>query len=609
LNFSGLSKMCSKYEEKKNMRKDLLRYMRLFSFPTLLLVFVLSSNVFGGGSTITIVNLDGAGEGFNDPTPAAPVGGNPGTTLGEQRLFAFQHAANIWGATLDSSVPIRIQAAFNPLGPGVLGSAGNTGVFVRDFGGASGNDGFFPGAEFGATWYGSALADKRAGVDFNPTGNDINAQFSSNFNFYLGVDNNHGAQPDLVAVLLHEFGHGLNFQSFVNSGNGRNLGATNANPEGGFTDIYARHLVDSTTGLHWNEMTTAQRQASALKWGRLIWDGANVTAAVPNVLSLGSPEVTMTSPLAIQGTYQFGTAAFGPPIGSPNVVGNVLAAVDEIEPASPPSVPAAGTTTDGCSPFTNGAAMAGKIALIERGFCGFALKARNATNAGAIGVIIYNNVANAAAAPPGMGNDPPANNGAFVTIPTASLSRNDGLAIIAQLGTGVTTRIGVDLSIRAGANASNQARLFAPFPLQGGSSVSHYDSIAFKNLLMEPSINGDLTHNLKAPDDLTLELFRDLGWFADADLDGLPDATDCNANSNRSATIVIGGTDTGVTNTLFSNGCTISDVFATFAASAKNNGQFVSLVARFCGLLVTNGIITEAEKDAIVSAAARSKIP
>ena len=34
------------------------------------------------GSTITIVNVDQGHEGFNDPTSVAPVGGNPGTTLG-----------------------------------------------------------------------------------------------------------------------------------------------------------------------------------------------------------------------------------------------------------------------------------------------------------------------------------------------------------------------------------------------------------------------------------------------------------------------------------------------------------------------------------------------
>src|SRR5215510_9497878 len=55
-------------------------------------------------ATIVIQNGNAAGVGFNDPTPAAPVGGNPGTTLGQQRLNAFQFAANIWGSTL-TSVP------------------------------------------------------------------------------------------------------------------------------------------------------------------------------------------------------------------------------------------------------------------------------------------------------------------------------------------------------------------------------------------------------------------------------------------------------------------------------------------------------------------------
>ena len=55
-------------------------------------------------ATIVIINNDGANEGFNDPTPVAPVGGNTGTTLGQQRLNAFQHAAGIWGARLTSNV-------------------------------------------------------------------------------------------------------------------------------------------------------------------------------------------------------------------------------------------------------------------------------------------------------------------------------------------------------------------------------------------------------------------------------------------------------------------------------------------------------------------------
>ena len=90
-------------------------------------------------ATITIVNVDGAGEGFNDPTPAAPVGGNPGTTVGAQRLNVFQHAANIWGGLLTSPVQIFVNAQFNPLTctptQAVLGSAGTTFIF-RDFTGA-----------------------------------------------------------------------------------------------------------------------------------------------------------------------------------------------------------------------------------------------------------------------------------------------------------------------------------------------------------------------------------------------------------------------------------------------------------------------------------------
>ena len=50
------------------------------------------------------------GEGFFDPTPAVPVGGNPGTTIGQQRINAFLLAAQIWGETIASDVPIFVLA-------------------------------------------------------------------------------------------------------------------------------------------------------------------------------------------------------------------------------------------------------------------------------------------------------------------------------------------------------------------------------------------------------------------------------------------------------------------------------------------------------------------
>jgi hypothetical protein len=51
--------------------------------------------------------------------------------------------------------------------------------------------------------------------------------------------------------------------------------------------------------------------------------------------------------------------------------------------------------------------------------------------------------------------------------------------------------------------------MFSPNPFQSGSSVSHYDVSLTPNALMEPAINADLSGTL----DLTVDLFRDIGWF------------------------------------------------------------------------------------------------
>src|SRR4029077_17722622 len=102
---------------------------------------------------ITIVNANEAGVGFNDATPATPVGGNPGTTVGQQRLNAFQRAADLWGALIDSDVEIRIKASFEPLDcdatTATLGAAGPA-TSVQGF----------TNAPLERTWYVVALANK-----------------------------------------------------------------------------------------------------------------------------------------------------------------------------------------------------------------------------------------------------------------------------------------------------------------------------------------------------------------------------------------------------------------------------------------------------------------
>ena len=91
----------------------------------LIIVLLFGTGGLAHGATIIIQNGDGAGEGFNDPTPAAPVGGNSGVTLGEQRVQVFEKAAQIWGQALSSDVPVVVEANFDVLfcdaGSAVLG--------------------------------------------------------------------------------------------------------------------------------------------------------------------------------------------------------------------------------------------------------------------------------------------------------------------------------------------------------------------------------------------------------------------------------------------------------------------------------------------------------
>ncbi|UII27825.1 zinc-dependent metalloprotease [Fulvivirga maritima] len=127
---------------------------------------------------------------------------NYGSGFTPEARAAFQRAVDIWATLLNSSVTIKIDAYWRPLGENVLGSAGWNNAF-RNFEGALRPD----------TWYPVALAEKMANQDLNdPESADIVANFNSDFNWYLGTDGNPAAsQYDLVSVVLHEIGHGLGF--------------------------------------------------------------------------------------------------------------------------------------------------------------------------------------------------------------------------------------------------------------------------------------------------------------------------------------------------------------------------------------------------------------
>jgi hypothetical protein len=446
-------------------------------------------------ATIVIMNTNAPGVGFNDPTPAAPVGGNAGTTLGQQRLIAFQAAADIWGATLTSSQTIKIRASFEPLTctatSAVLGSAGAYNIWSD-----------FPNAAKAGAWYPQALANKLAGTDLSegdPQGQDIQARFNSRLGlfsnclpgspFYLGLDNNHGTAIDLVTVLLHEFGHGLGFQTFTSGATGDVFF--------GQPSIWDYYLMDDTTGKLWINMTSAERAASALKPRQLSWTGANVTNAVPTALSAGTPRLQVYGAAGgAAGTYDVGGASFGPPLSTTPVTGQMVQLVDQPNGTGLACTPVAGN------------AFQGKVAVVDRGVCGFAVKAAIMQAAGAKGVVIVDNVAGGP--PAGMsGTDP------TITIPSVRITLEAGTLIkkaLAERSGGVIGRFDVNTAQYAGADAFGRALMYTPNPYQSGSSVSHWDTIAFPNQLMEPAINADLLHTVVMPADMTFELLKDIGW-------------------------------------------------------------------------------------------------
>lgn len=377
---------------------------------TLSLIFLCSIT---DAATITIVNKDGAGVGFNDTTAAAPVGGNPGLTLGAQRLNVFNAAAAIWGAKLKSDIPIRITARFGPLTctetSGVLGSAAPANFFRN-----------FTNAPRANTWYPVALASALSGTDLalsEPDGESIDASFNGNLgnagcltglHWYLGLDGNHGSDIDLETKLLHEFAHGLGFLTLVNLDTGT-LG-------GGGPDIFAHYILDNGMALHWDVMSDAQRLASATG-GNVVFDGSNVTVS-SGILS-------------------------------------------------------------------------------------------------------------------------------------------------------------------AGKDGAGHAKLYAPNPLEPGSSISHFDISAFPNQLMEPSISGDLTHSVDLPEDLTMKEMLDIGW-----------ESNCIGTITLSpATLPNGTTGSAYAQTITASGGTAAYSFAVTAGTIPT-GMTLSAAGSLSGTPTQSGTFT-----------------
>jgi subtilisin family serine protease len=141
--------------------------------------------------------------------------------------------------------------------------------------------------------------------------------------------------------------------------------------------------------------------------------------------------VRVTAPTPNFG-YDAAAAGFtnlsGTPVPGPNGQTNELVLVDDGSGA---------TATQGCNTtFANAAALNGKFALIDRGTCSFLPKALNAQANGALGVVVANNVANAALST--MVGDAPTS-GPDLVIPSVFVSLESGNALKALMNEGAIT--------------------------------------------------------------------------------------------------------------------------------------------------------------------------
>ena len=185
---------------------------------------------------------------------------------------AFQRAVDIWSSLLNTTVPIAIEAAFEPVeDSGTLAFARATGLYSRV-------------TRELESWHPVALANQLEGRDLDPEDPDIEATFSSSANWYFGLDGNPPInRQDFVSVVLHEIGHGLGiFDSFAidEDGNTR-YGFKATGSDETFPTVFDLSIRDSDFLRLFNRFSTPSPEQAfeAITGIKLFWSGPRTLAA------------------------------------------------------------------------------------------------------------------------------------------------------------------------------------------------------------------------------------------------------------------------------------------------------------------------------------------
>ena len=172
---------------------------------------------------------------WTDPMPVAAVGGNPGTTLGQQRQNALKYAVQQITTALQPPVPVTIRACWDHLGGtatrAVIANAAPVTFLVDEplFGG------YVLPRRY--TWYSITEAVRQGGaqqcglIGGGPSNGCDDEEVKAVFNTDIGSAGVIGGEPfyygynaatsstviDFVSVAMHELTHGMGFIGLANT--------------------------------------------------------------------------------------------------------------------------------------------------------------------------------------------------------------------------------------------------------------------------------------------------------------------------------------------------------------------------------------------------------
>ena len=186
----------------------------------------------------------------------------------EEAKVDFNAAATIWANSINTNVPITIQACWSNFGSSsTLGYSG---------GYSTAN---FTNAPISNTYYKLSLANSFAGTDIHSSYYNMYITYNGAYDWYYGVD---GQTPndkmDLLTVVLHEIAHGLNFSGNIAYGSSRcsseNYGCYNTYP-----GVYDRFVIDGLGDPLLDIANDSSAMGDAITSGDLYFNGTHAKTA------------------------------------------------------------------------------------------------------------------------------------------------------------------------------------------------------------------------------------------------------------------------------------------------------------------------------------------